>query len=218
MGPRCQEGSRGRLLATSPGHSLVVRCLRFLFRQLAFQFRCYPTKGANGRDGHVSLSLGPSVRFEVLRGGSPRERAPRGRRGEWPQRETGEGREKELPPGGYSRVSSSAQCHKHRGSAASSSVGRVIASGSARPVHGDTAGSGSSRLAGQAPPRGKPVCMDDAPILTDAERIGRLRRVQDVQVRGKSRSRFGHVSGEVKRGKRVYANCIIINRISSVQR
>jgi len=41
--------------------------------------------------------------------------------------------------------------------------------GSARPRPRGYRGERQVALAGQAPPRGKPVCVDDAPILTDAK-------------------------------------------------
>jgi len=74
-------------------------------------------------------------------GGEEKKANERLARGEG-EKERKREREKELPLGGYSRVSSSAQCHKHRGSATPSSVGRVITSDPLAVVLGDTAGSG----------------------------------------------------------------------------
>lgn len=77
LGSQVLEGSRGSLLATSPGHRAAVRCLRFLFG--SWPFRCHPASERGGERGprrvNVSLSSPPlSAEALVLR---ERERGPR---------------------------------------------------------------------------------------------------------------------------------------------
>ncbi|EGI63961.1 hypothetical protein G5I_07540 [Acromyrmex echinatior] len=140
LGSQVLEGSRGSLLATSPGHSSSK-----LPALPLSQLTC------SGRTPRVGGEEKKKANERLARGEGKKER------------------KKELPLGGYSRVSSSPRSVintvavrlRRQWVESSRAIRSPSSSGIPRGAE--------SKGAGQAPPRGKPVCMDDVPILTDAK-------------------------------------------------
>jgi len=148
------------------------------------------------------IRFGFSTRVSSVGGekASGRRARAEGGRGRERERERERQREKELPLGGYSRVSSSAQCHKHRGSATPSSVGRVI-TGRIRSPSSSGIPRGAASSAGRTSAAERETCLRGRCSDPDwRERIGRRRfRYAERAVRIRAHDL-------TTKKKRVYAN------------